>query len=551
MNKKTLSYLLTSIFFIILFFFIIIPLFSFFLTALIGKPGGLYVFLKSSSLKLTLKYYYNVLTKPYFKQSIYDTILLSVSVTFLSFILSLPISYALSRTTMPLKELIRVFLGLGISIPGFIVMYDLIIISTNVGLLPFSLYSYYGLVTVMTIASIPFMVMYVTLAFDNLDYRLIEASYANGVSKIKTFFRVTMPLLMPGFVSGWVIVFLLTTGTLSVPLLLAPPTFPIVTAYAYVQLFSFFNWGNATALLSILLLINMSVIIAYTFNQKKLGFAIIGGKGFHPKYNQNKVIIAVLLIYSLIIGLLPIIEVIILGLAAFSKFWVHTLVPSEYTLNNFKAAFQLYSFAPFSSLILSISAGFLAILISFISTYYTRMGLVKGKKLIDILTLIIFSLSPVMIGITYLSSFSNDITAFFINTLPIAVILGYTFGRIGYSTRALDISVSSISKSLFEAADIMGGSFNKFRNIVLPLIMPGIIEGFLLVFIRSMIDYGTTIMLAPYNWATLALGSYAFISTGEIPEGAALGLIILIINLPIMTYLYYRRGKTFHEALIV
>jgi len=97
----------------------------------------------------------------------------------------------------------------------------------------------------------------------------------------------------------------------------------------------------------------------------------------------------------------------------------------------------------------------------------------------------------------------------------------------------------------------MGGSFNKFRNIVLPLIMPGIIEGFLLVFIRSMIDYGTTVMLAPYNWATLALGSYAFISTGEIPEGAALGLIILIINLPIMTYLYYRRGKTFHEALIV
>ena len=550
MNRKILTYLSTTIFFIILFFFIVLPLFSFFLTAFIGKPGGLYVFLKGSSVKFTLDYYYNVLTKPYFQKSIYDTIILSLSVTFFSFALSLPISYALSRTAMPLKELIRVFLGLGISIPGFIVMYDLIIISTNIGFLPFSLYSYYGLLTVMTIASIPFMVMYVTLAFDNLDYRLIEAAYANGVSKTKTFFRITLPLLMPGFISGWVIVFLLTTGTLSVPLLLAPPTFPIVTAYAYVQLFSFFNWGNAAALLSILLLINMSVIIAYTLYQRKLGFTTIGGKGFHPKFNKNKFVIALLLIYSLIIGLLPIVEFIILGLAAFSKFWVHTLVPTQYTLSNFYAAFQLYSFAPFSSLILSVSAAILAILISFVSTYYTRMGIVKGKKIIDVLTLIIFSLSPVMIGITYLATFSNDITAFFINTLPIAVILGYTFGRIGYSTRALDISVSSISKSLFEAADIMGESVNKFRNIILPLIMPGIIEGFLLVFIRSMIDYGTTVMLAPYNWATLALGSYAFISTGEIPEGAALGLIILIINLPIMSYLYYRRGKTFHEALI-
>ena len=551
MNRKNLTYLSTTFFLIVLFIFIVLPLFSFFLTALIGKPGGVYVFIKYRTVTFTLRYYYNVLTQPYFRKSIFDTIILSLSVTALSFVLSLPISYALSRTSMPLKELIRVLLGLGISIPGFIVMYDLIVISTNVGFLPFSLYSYYGLLTVMTIASIPFMVMYVTLAFDNVDYRLIEAAYANGVSRVRTFFRVIMPLLMPGFVSGWVIVFLLTTGTLSVPLLLAPPTFPILTAYAYVQLFSFFNWGNAAALLSILLLINMTVIIAYSLYQKRLGFATIGGKGFHPSYTRNRAVIALLFVYSFIIGLLPIMEFIILALAAFSRFWVHSLLPSQYTLANFYAAFQLYPFAPYASLILSSSAAVLAILISFISTYYTRMGLVRGKRLIDVLTLIIFSLSPVMIGITYLSTFSNDITASLINTFPIAVILGYTFGRIGYSTRALDISVNSISKSLFEAADIMGEGLNKFRSVILPLIMPGIIEGFLLVFIRSMIDYGTTVMLAPYNWATLALGSYAFVSTGEIPEGAALALIILIINLPVMTYLYYRRGRTFHEALLV
>ncbi|MDP8011925.1 MAG: ABC transporter permease [Thermoplasmata archaeon] len=549
-KTKFFSNLFSFLFFLFLIIFIVLPLISFFLTAFSGQPSGIFnIFIsKNYSISLTSSFYSKILTNSYYLKSIYDTIILALSVTVLSFILSLPISYGLARTNMPLKSIIRVLLGIGISIPGFIVSYDLIIISTNTKLLPFSIYSYSGLLAVMTLSTIPFMVMYITLAFDNLDYRLIEAAYVNGVSKIKTFFKITLPLLMPGFVSGWVIVFLLTSGTLSVPLLLAPPTFPIITELAYTQLFSFFNWGTATALLSVLLIINLIIISTYTLYQKRLSFSTIGGKGFHSKIITKKWIIALITIYSFLFAILPIAEVGILGLSSFSSRWVMTPVPTSFTLSNYSQAISLYPFSVWATLIISISAAILAVAISFISTYFVKTGLIKGKRLIDLLILVIFSLSSVMIGLTYLTVFSNPITGFLINSVPIALLIGYVFGRLGYSTRALDISVNSISKSLFEAAKIMGkSSFESMRKIIFPLIMPGIIEGFLLVFIRSTIDYGSTIMLAPYSWFTLALGSYQFISTGEIAQGAALGFIILIINIPIMIYLYWRRGKTFHE----
>ncbi len=523
------------------------------MTAFSGAPSELFNLLNSrKGISLTLSYYISIFTNHYFLKSIFDTIILSLSVTFLSFVLSLPISYGLGRTSMPLKSLIRILLGLGISIPGFIVTYDLIIISTNTKFLPFSIYSYAGLLVVMTISAIPFMVMYLTLAFDNVDYRLIEAAYVNGVSKLSTFFKVTLPLLMPGFISGWVIVFLLTSGTLSVPLLLAPPSFPLVTALAYSQLFSFFNWGIATALLSFLLLINLVVILTYTLYQKRLSFSTIGGKGFHSKISHNKVLNALLAIYSLAMAIIIISEIVILGLTSFSARWVMTPFPTKFTLSNYPEATSLYPFSFWATLIISLSAASLAVIISFISTYYVKTGIIKGKRFIDVLILVIFSLSSVMIGLTYLSVFSNPITGYLINSIPIALVIGYVFGRLGYSTRAMDISVNSISKTLFEAAKVMShSSWKTMRQVILPLIMPGIIEGFLLVFIRSTIDYGSTIMLAPLGWSTLALGSFQFISTGEIDQGAALGFIILLINIPIMVYLYYRRGRTFHEASFI
>jgi ABC-type spermidine/putrescine transport system, permease component I len=223
----------------------IFPLISFLLTSLYGQPLSILEFRLNLIHNLTLKYFLYILNDPYYYDSIYHTLELSLAVTIASFLLALPISYGMSFMNIPFKKTIKSLIISGISIPGLITTYALIIIATNFGLFRYQLYSFYGLMAVMTISSLPFMVIYQTIAFDSIDTRLLEAATVHGLSKLRTFRKIVLPLLMPGFATSILIVFLLNTGTLSVPLLLAPSNFQVISELAFVQLFSFYNWGIA------------------------------------------------------------------------------------------------------------------------------------------------------------------------------------------------------------------------------------------------------------------------------------------------------------------
>ena len=158
-------------------------------------------------------------------------------------------------------------------------------------------------------------------------------------------------------------------------------------------------------------------------------------------------------------------------------------------------------------------------------------------------------MSNIIIGISFLSLYNNHYTGFMIDKIPIMLILGYTTGRIGYASNSISISFDSLSNSLLEAARIMGKRNHEvFTKIVFPLVLPGILEGFLFVTVRSAIDYGSTLFLAPQNWYTLALSSYGLITTGVLHAGSAAAFMILLIVVPISTLIYFYRQRTFHES---
>ncbi len=549
--RQRFNLLLESFFIFFIILFMIFPLISFILTSLYGQPLSILEFRLNIIHNITLKYFLYILDDPYYYDSIYHTLELSLAVTIASFLLALPISYGMSFMNIPFKKTIKSLIISGISIPGLITTYALIIIATNFGIFRYQLYSFYGLMAVMTVSSLPFMVIYQTIAFDSIDTRLLEAATVHGLSKLRTFRKIILPLLMPGFATSILIVFLLNTGTLSVPILLAPSNFQVISELAFVQLFSFYNWGIASALLLILLLINLSVILTYMYYIKSKRYTTVTGKAFRPFRNDNKILKVIITVYSILFSLFPLVEIFIIGLTSFSYKWVGTIFPTHFTLNNFYESLGLYPNAIWSTLILSGAAAFIGVTLSMIPTYFSWIYGMKWKKMANVVILLIFSMSPVIIGILLLTMYNNSITGWIINSVPIGVIFGYVVGRMGYSTRALDVTLSSISKTLFEAERLMVRSkFKGLGKITIPLLIPGIVEGFVLVFVRSTIDYGTTIMLVPIQWTTLTLASFAFLTTGELSQGAALAFIIIIINIPIMLLLYSKRNINFRDSAL-
>ncbi len=541
-----------SLYFLILIIFaflIILPLISFFIASLTGVPNGvMLLFTKPSSLHFSLSGYFTVFQNSFYRKAVIDTIEMSLSVVALSFLLSLPIAILFSRVDTRAKIIIRTILMISLAIPGFIISYVFIIMDSISGGSLNGIYSFYGLIGVMTIAMIPFMVNYITLSLNNLDYRMVEASIANGNSKIKTFFGVSLPLLTPGIVSGSVIVFLLTTGSLSVPLLLAPPSFQVLSSAAYTQLFSFFNWRLATSMLFILFLINFIAIVIQTYVSRNR-YATIQGKGFHQKLIRKKSLKIILIIYSSIISVLPILEILVIALSGFSTRWILTLFPSNANTTSFSSALSLYPFSVWSTIITTILAGILAVVISVLISYNSKVSGNRFRRLLNFIIMLAFAMSNIIIGISFLSLYNNNITGSLINRVPMMMILGYTTGRLGYASNSISISFDSLSNSLLEAARIMGQkSYEVFTKILFPLVLPGILEGFLFVTVRSAIDYGSTLFLAPQNWYTLSLSSFGLITTGELHAGSAAAFIILLIVIPVSAITYYFRQKTFQEA---
>lgn len=533
--KKLTASTLTIIFLTI---FTIVPILTLILTSMNKGTNDIF----NGGFAFSLHNYEEIFSSSYDLRSLFDTVFLALTVSGLSLIVSLPISYGLTWTNMPFKRAIRTLLLMGIGIPGFIVALVLIIFTSSIYHSSFNLYSYEGLLITLALSFIPFQVLYSTLSFERLDHRLIEAASVNGISKLRTTFRITIPLLAPGILSGFIIVFLLATGSITVPLLLAPAAFPMITPLAYSELLSFFNWTLASAYLSMLFFVNVIAVILYVFVSKRVPKTVTG-KGFRQTLNNNRIVKYGLLAYSLLIVIVFIGEIAIVAGFSFGKKWVGTVFPSGFTTASFTNALSLYSFAPWATIILCVLAGLLAVTISMVIHYGTRIKMIGGRSYLNLIVLLVFSLSNIIVGVAYLSIFNNPSTSSLVNSIPFVLLMGYVFSRLGYASNSVRISLDSVSDGLIDSTRLMvlkeGHGFSK---ITIPLIISGLMEGFLLVFVRSAIDYGSTIFLAPTSWFTLSLSSYSYIITGELSHGASMALLILVMTLPLTYYLYRKRS---------
>ncbi len=124
-----------------------------------------------------------------------------------------------------------------------------------------------------------------------------------------------------------------------------------------------------------------------------------------------------------------------------------------------------------------------------------------------------------------------------------AVVLGLVYGFLPFMVLPLYASIERIDGRLMEASrDLYASGFQSFRKVLLPLSMPGVIAGSILVFIPSLGAYVTPEILGGAK--TTLLGSYIvtqFLTASNFPLGAALSTVLMAIML-IATLLYFRKG---------
>jgi len=160
--------------------------------------------------------------------AIWLTIRLAVCTTLILLVLGLPLAYWLATTRFRGRFVVEAMIALPIILPptvlGFYILWSLgprspigkAYDATVGGTLPFS---FAGILVGSVLFNVPFAVRPFASAFAAVDRRLVEASWCLGVSRLRTFFRVVLPLSWPGVLTGLVLTFAHTIGEFGVVLM--------------------------------------------------------------------------------------------------------------------------------------------------------------------------------------------------------------------------------------------------------------------------------------------------------------------------------------------
>ncbi|WBU52857.1 ABC transporter permease [Paracoccus sp. SCSIO 75233] len=209
----------------------------------------------------TLENYLRIATDGYYREVVLRTLVLGVSVTILCLLTGYPVAYLIVRGNprwrLPLTLLVifPLMLNLVVRSFGWIVLLtnrgvvnnlliDLGIIETPLKLM----FNMTGLLIGLTHIYLPFMVLMLVAALQNVPRDVESAASCLGASRVRVFWSVTFPLTAPGIIGGSILVFVLTISALVTPRMLGGPTYQVMATLIYDEYMQLLDWPSGSAL---------------------------------------------------------------------------------------------------------------------------------------------------------------------------------------------------------------------------------------------------------------------------------------------------------------
>lgn len=232
----------------------------------------------------TLNNYREIIEKPIYLALLQRSVLVSGCVTLVTVILAFPVAYFVSFHVRPERKSLWLFL---ITIPFWtsylirvflwkvILGYNGVINTglTQIGLidepLTFILYNVNAVIITLAHAFAPFAILPIFVALERIDRSLLEASQDLGEGKIRTFFRVTLPLAMPGIVAAVLIVFIPTIGDYVTPELMGGAGGKLIANMIQTQFLALNNAPLGAALAIVAMLCVSAISLLFVFLNRR------------------------------------------------------------------------------------------------------------------------------------------------------------------------------------------------------------------------------------------------------------------------------------------
>lgn len=412
----------------------------------------------------------------------------------------------------------------------------------------------WGVIWVTGIFFAPLVYLFVVGSLRRMDPSLEDSARTTGAGLVRTTMTVTLPLVMPGILSGAIIVFVTSAGEFGVPFKLsAPYGWETLTT----QIFSKAVGDDANYFLGAAMSMALAVITVFLIwvQQRYIAprsFTTVTGKGFRPNVLDlgpwRWVAFGYNLMFITVAVILPIVCLIIVSL---HPVWTGKIVWADLTTINYVKT--LFWWRPDSiaaatngivnSLILAFGGASIAMVMALVISYMIHRTKGFGVRMLDFLSVVPIGFPGIVLAMGVLVTYiQTPIYA----TLWI-LMLAYITRFFPYGQRNISSIMLAISEELDQSSRMAGASwFTTLWRITIPLLKPGLFAGWILLFIIFLRELSISIILFTTGTETLSVGVYYLTNFENEPLTAALSMAQTVL---LLIAIYAFRRFAGREAL--
>ncbi|MCC6472893.1 MAG: iron ABC transporter permease [Burkholderiales bacterium] len=521
---------------------------------LVELPGG--------ASQLALTHYATMARDPRLYTGLWNSLVFSVLSTILAIAYGATVAWVVERTNAPWRSLayftVVVSLGtphiLHVAAWQFILsrqgpINQLYMYLSGTSELMFNVYSMSGMVFVQGILWAPLVFLLLSAIFRRSNAEMEEVARICGASIFKTVTRISFRLAWPAIVGMSIFVFIRNLESFDVPLLIGyPASISMLTTDIYLSMTRVPpEMGHASAFsISLVLLLGVMFYFYGRYTRSAERFATVTGKGFRPRafdLGRWRWIGGATVIVNLLLVL--IIPLVALAWNSFMPY-LRPMRPSAlalFTLDNYRIVLEddRHLSLVINTLIVAAAAATLTMILTTIAGWLVVRRW-RGARVIEQLVTAPLVFPGIILGVALVILALRAPFPLY-GTLAV-IVLAFVIRYMPYGMRYAHGGALQIHRELEEAAGAAGASqWLVLRKIVVPLLLPAIVSGWLFIFLIGANELSMSVLLAGPRSQVMAVAMYELWGNGQGVEVYALGVLwtAFMTLCAIVFYVFARR----------
>lgn len=503
----------------------------------------------------TLEYFRLLLESPLQREALWNSLAIGLLTTVLTTLLALPLAQALTRYRFRGRTLLGGLLLAPMIMPPFVgaiglkqllgrfgslnlLLMDLGVLAPDHPVDWLGAGGFWGVVALQVLSLYPIMFLNLSAALGGLDPSLQEAAQNLGASGWRLFRTITLPLILPGWFAGAIIVFIWAFTDLGTPLIFGYSRVVPVQIFDAITELNTNPMGYALVMFVLALTLALFLVAKRGLGGSRHAMLARGqaGSGEREATGLRALVIWATAGGVVMLALLP--HLAVVG-QSFAARWFFSVLPEAWTVGNYGEVFGqgLGALSIRNSLCYASLSALLDLLLGVLVAWLLTRRRVPLAGLLDALAMLPLALPGLVLAFGYVAGFDFPIPWLNPRENPtLLLIVSYSVRRLPYIVRSAYAGFQQTSVTLEEASANLGAStWRTLRKITLPLILAHLVAGTILTFAFAMLEVSDSLILAMReSYAPITKMIYLLLGRIE-PDAPAVACALGVVGMVILT----------------